>query len=617
MTINRKLAAVLAADIVGYSRLMAEAEQETLERLTACRGIFAEHVEEHGGRIFNTAGDAVLAELPSALAAAQCAISVQKALAAWNAPSPASRKMLFRMGITVGDVFDRDGDLLGDGVNIAARLQAMAAPGGICVSRWVQEQVDGKIDASFRDLGAQPVKNIPKPVHVFAIEHRGRPPPAAVPQHVPPRRRFVQVAAAVVAVLVALGTAAAWMLRVRPQPNVGQVAGREPAEVVVSVAPSAMVPDGKSQIQSTLGSRGGQPVASDPVVASAEPAAPARVPGPGTGPSYAPAPAPTPAEAESGASQQAGSVTPPDQGAERPDSGPQPAAAALPAAIVTPRQLKAGDIFRDCPSCPEMVVIPTGEFVMGSPGDEAGREIDEGPQRTVRIEVSLAVGRGAVTLAEFSEFVRDSGYRTASSCHVFEAGAWKLRNDRSLQGPGFPQTATDPVVCVSWQDAQAYAEWLSRRTRATYRLPSEAEREYFTRAGTTTVFWWGNEISPGHANYDATLSYAGSKTGEHRRGTRPVLDFEPSPWGLSQVHGNVAEWTEDCWNASHAQAPADGRARMTGDCARRVLRGGAWGYHPKELRAAYREALVADRRYYHIGFRVVRPAPSPGTAPGR
>lgn len=170
MDLKRKLAAVVAADIVGYSKLMAEAEEETLQRLEACRAIFKEVAEKYRGRIFNTAGDAVLAELPSALAATQCAMEIQSRLEIWNAEVPEPRKMKMRMGITVGDVFEQDGDLLGDGVNIAARLQALAAPGGVSVSRWVHEQVAGKLAVRFVDRGEQPVKNIPKPVHVFAVE---------------------------------------------------------------------------------------------------------------------------------------------------------------------------------------------------------------------------------------------------------------------------------------------------------------------------------------------------------------------------------------------------------------------------------------------------------------
>src|SRR5262249_50892071 len=133
-----------------------------------------------------------------------------------------------------------------------------------------------------------------------------------------------------------------------------------------------------------------------------------------------------------------------------------------------------------------------------------------------------------------------------------------------------------PVINVSWDDAKAYVTWLSGKTGRSYRLPSEAEREYVTRAGTTTPFWWGSSISLREANYNGTVAYAGGPTGESRQGTVPVDSFEPNPWGLYQVHGNVFEWVEDCWQAGYADAPPDGSARTPAGCQDRVIRGGSW-----------------------------------------
>ncbi len=169
---KRKIAAIFAADIAGYSRLVAEDEEETLRRLASYRQVTDDFIARYGGRIFNTAGDAVLAEFPSAVEAVRCAIDIQESLRTRNMAYPASRHMSFRIGITIGDVVERDGDLLGDGVNIAARLEGLAEVGGICISRSVHEQVANKLSVQFADIGAQEVKNIPTPVHAYMVAMR-------------------------------------------------------------------------------------------------------------------------------------------------------------------------------------------------------------------------------------------------------------------------------------------------------------------------------------------------------------------------------------------------------------------------------------------------------------
>jgi class 3 adenylate cyclase len=169
---KRKIAAIFAADIAGYSRLVAEDEEETLRRLASYRQVTDDFIAKAGGRIFNTAGDAVLAEFPSAVEAVRCAIDIQESLRTRNMAYPPSRQMAFRIGITIGDVVERDGDLLGDGVNIAARLEGLAEIGGICISRAVHEQVANKLSVQFADIGAQEVKNIPTPVHAYMVAMR-------------------------------------------------------------------------------------------------------------------------------------------------------------------------------------------------------------------------------------------------------------------------------------------------------------------------------------------------------------------------------------------------------------------------------------------------------------
>ncbi|BAM86444.1 putative adenylate cyclase [Bradyrhizobium oligotrophicum S58] len=172
IVLKRKIAAIFAADIAGYSRLVAEDEEETLRRLAAYREVVDDFIARAGGRIFNTAGDAVLAEFPSAVEAVRCAIDIQESLRTRNMAYPPSRQMSYRIGITIGDVVERDGDLLGDGVNIAARLEGLADVGGICISRAVHEQVANKLSVQFADMGAREVKNIPTPVHAYRVAMR-------------------------------------------------------------------------------------------------------------------------------------------------------------------------------------------------------------------------------------------------------------------------------------------------------------------------------------------------------------------------------------------------------------------------------------------------------------
>ena len=268
-----------------------------------------------------------------------------------------------------------------------------------------------------------------------------------------------------------------------------------------------------------------------------------------------------------------------------------------PALSVTPG---SGQSFRDrlangqpCPMCPEMVVAPSGSFTMGSPVSEPEREWwqkgTESPQLKVTISRPFAVGKFAVTFDEWDTCVADGG------CNGYRPG------DQSW-GRG-----KRPVINVNWDDATAYAAWLSRKTGKTYRLLSEAEREYAARAGTTTPFWWGSSITPTQANYDGNYSYAGGGSkGEYRQRTVPVDTFEANPWGLYQVHGNVWEWTEDCWNDSHNGNPGNGSARTTGECSRRVVRGGSWSNYPLDLRAAIRLRSPSVLRFSFLGFRLAR-----------
>lgn len=167
---KRTIVAILAADVAGYSRLVAEDEDDTLRRLAEYSAVFTEEVARFGGRVFNTAGDAILAEFPSAVEALRAAIAIQERLRVLNAPYPASRRVQFRMGLTIGDVVQKEsGDLLGDAVNVAARLEGIAEPGGICISRSIHEAIAARLSVAFKDIGPQRLKNLPRPVHAFRV----------------------------------------------------------------------------------------------------------------------------------------------------------------------------------------------------------------------------------------------------------------------------------------------------------------------------------------------------------------------------------------------------------------------------------------------------------------
>jgi formylglycine-generating enzyme required for sulfatase activity len=259
-----------------------------------------------------------------------------------------------------------------------------------------------------------------------------------------------------------------------------------------------------------------------------------------------------------------------------------------PLSLFQVRALKPKDTFKECEHCPEMVVVPAGEFVMGTPVSELEGATDERPQHKVTFPARFAVGRFAVTFEEWDACVADGG------CNGYRP------SDRGW-GRG-----RQPAVNLSWYDAKSYVQWLSARTGATYRLLSEAEREYVARAGTTTAFWWGSAIEPHQANFSSAVPFADGERDAHIDRTVPVGSFAPNPWGLYDVHGNVYEWVEDCWNATYAEAPADGSAWTAGNCGARVLRGGAWNRPPSALRAGARLFAYPERRMTRIGLRIAR-----------
>lgn len=243
-----------------------------------------------------------------------------------------------------------------------------------------------------------------------------------------------------------------------------------------------------------------------------------------------------------------------------------------------------GQSFRDCnDGCPEMVVLPAGSFTMGSPANEAGREGDEGPQRTVTIAKPFAVGKFEVTFADWDACVAGGGCQSNKS-----------PDDR---GWGKGQR---PVINVSWDDAKQYVAWLSRKTGKPYRLLSEAEWEYAARGKSQTRFSFGNDDAQLGAHAWLTTNSGGK--------TQPVGGKTANAVGLHDMHGNVLEWVEDCWHDSYSGAPSDGSAWTTActESRHRVVRGGSWYGLPVDLRSAFRGWNPSVLRNLNLGFRVGR-----------
>lgn len=252
---------------------------------------------------------------------------------------------------------------------------------------------------------------------------------------------------------------------------------------------------------------------------------------------------------------------------------------------------RVGREFQECDVCPWLVVVPAGEYKMGSPSHETGRHESEGPVREVTIARPFAVGKYEVTFDEWDACVAGGG------CNDY-------RPDDAGWGRG-----RLPVFKVSWNDAQAYVRWLSSKTGAPYRLLSEAEWEYVARAGSTGPFHYGAKIATSQANfrwasYDNT-HYLDGRDGVYRGRPVQVGKFLKNAWGLHDIHGNVGEWVEDCWHEGYDGAPSDGSARTGSDC-QRVWRGGFWYDKAWDLRSAKRSVSPADFGWFYHGLRVAR-----------
>lgn len=289
--------------------------------------------------------------------------------------------------------------------------------------------------------------------------------------------------------------------------------------------------------------------------------------------------------------------------------------------LQTARAALAAAARMECTDCPPLARVPAGRFMMGSSGTEtvdqgadAGRVSNERPVHEVVIGRKFQLVTREVTRGEFAQFVDATG-RSLRGCANWEDGGWVMHADLSWQNPGFPQTDDDPVVCVSWQDAQDYIGWLNARTGQVFRLPSEAEWEYAARAGQTGQHNWVAEAEAcQHAN-GADLSAAAAQQLPQGPGiifacddgypyTSPAGRFAANDFGLHDMLGNAWEWVADCYSPSYDGAPADGSARTDGECEQHALRGGSWKYPARTVRFAIRGPGRSTARTNNAGFRL-------------
>ena len=496
--IERRLVAILAADVEGYSRLMGADEQGTLELLKKCRRVTDSLIDQHHGHFVGSAGDSILVEFASARAAVDCAFEIQQELWVINADLPRNRRMQFRIGVNLGDIIVEGSEIYGHGVNIAARLEGLAEGGGITVSGNVYELVKDQVDFIFDNIGPQYFKNIPEPLPVYRMRMSEDDRPY-YGWFRPMTRVAMSSAALGMFALLFVQLAGAWVWL-------------------------TYFGDGKLDIET----------------AASEPA--------------------------------------------RPDLNDAQIQRLQIAAI--PGKLNPGVIFQQCVDCPAMVVLPASEFVMGSPGQEKGRHPTEieGPRHKVAIAKPFATAQFEITFKEWDACVAAGGCK-----HNPQDRGWGRGNR--------------PVIYVSWFDAQQYLQWLSDLTGQDYRLLSEAEWEFAARGGTDTRFWWGDKVG-----VDKAICLG---CGERFNGSQTASagSFAQNPYGLYDVHGNVFEWVQDCWNGSYAGAPTDGSAWLSGDCSMRVLRGGSWGRESQDMRSGRRIKDPPSLRSGKRGFRVAMSLP--------
>lgn len=256
-----------------------------------------------------------------------------------------------------------------------------------------------------------------------------------------------------------------------------------------------------------------------------------------------------------------------------------------------------GKVFKDCKNCPEMVVLPAGSYLMGTPEDEIGREGDEGPQHTVTFAKPFAMSRFHVTAAELDAYIRETGV-------VIKDGDTRPGRLCQASKPSYKQGPRQPAVCIDYFEVQAYTEWLSKKTGQKYRMVSESEREYAARAGSTGSFPFPFD-DEGEYQISKHANTYGPKDGYTY--SAPVGSYPPNAFGMYDMHGNVYEWVADCWHPNYEGAPADGSAWLTGgDCNDAHIRGNDWGEAPVFSRSGNRNSREKNVRGDFLGFRVAR-----------
>lgn len=465
-----RLASIVAVDIVGFSTMSERDQRNAARKVEGLRARIEATAARHSGRLFNTAGDGFMLEFASAGSALG---AIQDILDKRSRGEPP-----IRVGAHVGDVVvTATDDLLGHGVNVAARLQELAEPGSALVSAEFRSMARSSPTAAFQSRGQKPLDNMEQRVQTFEILSRR--------QRLARTSRKVggfAVAAAIIGVAVYFSPVA-WRVLQEMIPEPAQEVVDAPPQQIQAVAPEIVEP--------------------------------------------------------------------------------------------TPVTYVPGQTFRDCEFCPEVVVLAGGLFTMGSPANEAGRGRDEGPQREVSI-APFAIGKYEITFQQWDACLASGGCNGYSPSD----GGWGRGNQ--------------PVTNVSWDDAQAYLDWLNTQAGGLrYRLASEAEWEYAARGGGNGAYAFGPRVTATQATFRA-------------RQTTPVGAHEANAFALFDMHGNVGEWVEDCYVASYELAPIDGAAVQADNCQRRVYRGGGFDDQAPVLRAAARRSAPANQRGPGLGFRVAR-----------
>lgn len=521
---SRRLTVVLIADIAGYTRLMHADERGTHARVREImREVIVPVVAEHRGQVIKTSGDGFLATFESPVEAVRSAIVIQQSMVGRNLELPRPQWIQHRIGINLGDVIIEDGDIYGEGVNIAARLERLAEPGSIYISGAVYEHVKNKLVCSYKSLGDRKVKNITDPVAIYHV----LPDRAALER----ATRWHRVMLALTALIIVGGSGAVWYFWQLSKHRIS-----------ASTPPPATYAETHSTQATTV-----SPAASPPA----------------TTPSPQPAPAQTPSSTakvvpQGGSSKEGGKVAMTVVPFAPPSAKPAAPAAPSPPVIQQP----------------EMVFLPGGQFRMGSREDPS-----EEPEHLVHIRPFL-ISKYPITVGEWNACV------AAGGCQAI---------------PDSTHESDQPMTNVSWLDAMAYVRWLARATGLPYRLPSESEWEYAARAGSTTRYWWGNEVGVGHADCHGCGSFHESA------GPLKVGILAPNRFGLFDMGGDVAEWVADCWHDNYQGAPTNGAAWECHSGGDHVLRGGSWLSEPSIVRVSDREHYETDVRYPGNGFRVARP----------